>query len=282
MRYFKFTIFTPLYNGEKTVHRVFNSLRSSTYKNFEWIVVNDGSLDNTEEVFTSIIKNVDWDITFINRKENKGKHIAWNEAARIAKGDLFIVVDCDDGFKPESLSFFNEKWNEYYDDKEVSGIEVLCEDAENGNICGIKYPYDGIKSNYRDFYSILKVRGDKWHCFRTEYIKLFPYPEIKANYYTECYLHYSLSEKYIQIGYNKSLHIYYKENNSITHTKKENRNNLYMICHYQKWHIPRIATYLLKRNPRELCRCIKELIVTTIKYYLMRLFKIEEVKYYKE
>ena len=279
MREFKFTIFTPLYNGAKTIQRVYDSLEESTYRNFEWIVVNDGSKDNSLEILYSLTQNVDWDITIINFTENRGKHIAWNEAARIAKGEIFINIDCDDAFDAKSLNFFNEKWNEHYDNRDISGIDVLCVNSETGEVCGTEYPYDGIVSNYADFYSIYKIRGDKWNSFRTEYVKKFPFPEIKANYYTECYLHYSLAERYYTIGYNEKLHKYYQESLSITHVRAERRNNLYMISHYQRWHIPKVAFRLLKVNPRELARCIKELIVTSLKYMFMRLFNIEEIRY---
>lgn len=279
MKNFKFTIFTPLHNGAKTIHRVFDSLVASTYHNFEWIIVNDGSTDNSLEVISALIKSVDWDITLIDWQTNKGKHIAWNEAAKKAKGEIFINIDCDDAFEPDSLSFFNEKWNEHFENNAVSGIDVLCVDADTGEVCGTEYPYNGIISNYGDFYSIHKIRGDKWNTFRTEYVKLYPFPKIKAHYYTECYLHYSLAENYSTVGYNAKLHKYYRENNSITHVRTTNRDNLYMIAHYQRWHIPRVFCRLLKINPRELARCVKELIIVTLKYKVMDFLKIKEIKH---
>lgn len=279
MKEYKFTIFTPLYNGAKTIHRVVESLDNSIYRNFEWIVVNDGSNDNSIHVLNKLIEDKNWDITIINHQENKGKHNAWNEAAKIAKGEIFVNLDCDDAFIPESLSFLNAKWNEHFDDRNISGIDVLCVDAETNKLCGTEYPYDGIVSNYEDFYSIYKIRGDKWNTFRTEYVRKFPFPNIKANYYTECYLHYSLAELYKTVGYNERLHLYYMENTSITHTKTEKINTIYMIMHYQRWHIPRVASRLIRKNPRELCRCIKEFIIMCVKYNIMIIFNISEIKY---
>lgn len=279
MKNYIFTIFTPLHNGEKTIKRVFDSLKSSIYREFEWIIINDGSTDNSCEVIATMIKSVDWDITFINWEKNRGKHIAWNEAVKIAKGEIFINIDCDDAFEPESLTFFNEKWNEHFENKRISGIDVLCTDADSKEVCGTQYPYNGIISNYKEFYNIYNIRGDKWNSFRTEYVKMFPFPELEANYYTECYLHYSLAEKFLTVGYNERLHKYYRENTSITHVKVETKNNLYMIKHYQQWHIPRVALCLLKENPRELGRCIKELFTMTFKYKIMSWLKIKEIKY---
>ena len=166
-RNFFFTIFTPVYNGEKTIYRVFSSLKESKYRNFEWIVINDGSTDRSDEIIKGLIRTVDWDITYLNEEKNSGKHILWNRAVRIAKGDIFITLDCDDSFIPEALDFLNEKWNEYYDDKLVYGIDTLCSDPETGEINGTLFPYDGIKSCYDELYNRYGVRGEKWNSFRT-------------------------------------------------------------------------------------------------------------------
>ena len=271
---FLITIFTPVYNGEKTINRVFTSLKASVYRNFQWIIINDGSKDNSDEVIRNYIENTDWDITYENWSENKGKHIAWNHAAKIAKGEIFITLDCDDSFIPEALHFFNEKWNEYYKDKSVYGIDTLCIDPTSGDICGTKFPYDGIKSTYDELYNIHKVRGDKWNSYRTEYIKNTPFPEIKAHYYTECYLLYSLGEKYKLIGFNKVLRHYYQEPFSIMHNKTTNINDLYMIVHYQRWNLRRHGFHLLNANFREFCRCTLELCRTYITYKIMKILKI--------
>ena len=279
MKNYKFTIFTPVYNGAKTIHRVYNSLQCQTYCDFEWIIVNDGSTDNSADVIRELIEKTSWDITYINWETNRGKHIAWNEAVRLSKGEIFIVVDCDDAIDSNALAFFNEKWNQYFANSSICGINALCVDSNTNLVSGVEYPYDGIMSHYGDFLSIYNIRGDKMCSFRTEYVKLFPYPEIAANYYTECYLHYSLGEKFLTVGFNEKLYYYYYEPNSITHIKKETRNNLCMIAHYQRWHIPRVALRLIRIHPRELARCIKELIITTLKYKIMGWLKIEEVKY---
>ena len=76
MTNFNFTIFTPLHNGAKTIHRVVDSLNNSTYRNFEWIVVNDGSTDDSINVLKKLVEDKDWDITIIDWKDNRGKRAA--------------------------------------------------------------------------------------------------------------------------------------------------------------------------------------------------------------
>ena len=110
---FKFTIFTPCYNGEYTVERVFKSVAKQTYTNFEWIIINDGSTDGSAEKIEQLRKlypQLDDKIIYLEQ-DNKGKHMAWNRGLDIATGDLWLSADCDDSFVPNTLAYFNEKVN---------------------------------------------------------------------------------------------------------------------------------------------------------------------------
>lgn len=279
-RQFLFTIFTPVYNGEKFIHRVIDSLQKLTYRNFEWIIVNDASTDNSDVIIRDFIESVDWDITYIKKCSNAGKHIAWNEAAQIAKGEIFITLDCDDACVPNALDFLNDKWNCYYDDISVYGIDTLCIDPANNQICGTKYPKDDLRTNYDELCNIYNVSGEKWNSFRTEYMRKFPFPEIKAHYYTECFLLYSLGEDYRVICFNEPLRLYYQEPLSLMHRRVVNINTLYMIVHYQRWHLRSMGFHLMKNNPQEFLRCFCELIRTWLKYLIMRLLRIYELQRY--
>lgn len=277
---FLFTIFTPVYNGEKTIHRVFSSLKESKYRYFEWIVINDGSTDRSDEIIKEFIQAVDWDITYLSEKQNQGKHISWNHAAQIAKGEVFITLDCDDSFVPEALGFLNDKWNEYYDDESVYGIDTLCMNPENGEISGTYFPSDGIKSCYDELYNRYGVRGEKWNSFRTTYMKQFPFPEIPCNYYTECYLLYSLGEKYHTVSFNKVLRHYFQEVDSLMHLRRIKISHLYMVIHYQRWHLKKMGFHLLSSNPKEFYRCAHELCRTFIIYLFMRTIRAKEIVKY--
>lgn len=57
---YKLTVFTPCYNGEKTIHRVFESMNAQTYTNWEWIIINDGSTDNSDCVIKELIAESKW------------------------------------------------------------------------------------------------------------------------------------------------------------------------------------------------------------------------------
>ena len=91
------TVFTPTYNRAKLLPRLYKSLQEQTNKDFEWVIVDDGSTDNTKEVIDNIItqQENDFPIRYFY-KENGGKHTAINQGAKEAKGELFFIADSDD------------------------------------------------------------------------------------------------------------------------------------------------------------------------------------------
>ena len=95
------TVFTPAYNRAHLIHRVYDSLKAQTYREFEWIIVDDGSSDNTEEVVKGyMVQDNFFDIRYFYQT-NQGKHMATNRAVQEARGELFITIDSDDGCKPQ-------------------------------------------------------------------------------------------------------------------------------------------------------------------------------------
>ncbi len=103
---YRFTVFTATYNCGHLIHRVFESLRKQTFKDFEWIVVNDGSTDNTEKIVREFETKADFPVKYY-AQENKGKPAATNFGINRAEGELFIILDADDEFVDECLETFN-------------------------------------------------------------------------------------------------------------------------------------------------------------------------------
>lgn len=272
-----FTIFTPVYNGEKLFYRAYDSINNSIFKDFEWIIINDGSTDHSDEIINSLIKDSNLDIKYINWSINKGKHIAWNYASQIAKGNVFIVLDCDDGFIPEALEVLNEKWEQHYDDKEVYGIDTLCINPENNTIYGTGYPYDGIKATFEELFCCHNVRGEKWNSFRTEYMREIKFPELKSPYYSENYMLNSLSLKYKVIGYNIVLRKYYHVTTSLVNSPSVKFDVVKMNIHYNAWYLKTYGWKVLKMSPiiyiTTILRQFRRLIICK----LMSIGKIKEV-----
>ena len=102
------TVFTPTYNRMDLIEKLYQSLLQQTKKNFEWLVVDDGSTDDTEKYFGKISsKPQPFPIRYI-KQENGGKHRAINKGVKSASGDLFFIVDSDDYLTENAIDKINQ------------------------------------------------------------------------------------------------------------------------------------------------------------------------------
>ena len=115
---YKFTFFTPCYNAAPFIHRVFKTLDSQTYRNFEWIVINDASTDNTADLIREYIKNVDFPVKFFDLKKNQMLAANYNLAFENTEGELFFLHDHDDEFVPTVLEDVLKLYEQYPSYKE--------------------------------------------------------------------------------------------------------------------------------------------------------------------
>lgn len=171
------SIFTPAYNRAYTLKELYNSLLLQDRNKFEWIVVNDGSTDNTEELIKSFIIEDKINIKYINTK-NGGKHRAINKGVSIAEGELFFIVDSDDSLIPNAVTTIIDEWEKVKDKQKFAGLCFRRINKTNHSIIGNKFPYEKFDSNSFELTYIHKVNGDKAEIFRTEILKRFPFPEI--------------------------------------------------------------------------------------------------------
>ena len=172
-----FTIFTPTYNRAHSLHRVYNSLCNQTFTNFEWVIVDDGSKDNTQQIVDAWIAEGNFPIHY-SFQPNSGKHVAINQGVKLAKGDLFLIADSDDGFPANALEKMHSHWCAIPDAQrsDFTGVTGLCVD-EQGQIIGDRFPADIFDSNSPDIYYRHGIRGEKWGFHRTDVLKAFPFPE---------------------------------------------------------------------------------------------------------
>lgn len=174
---YTFTVFTPTYNRVHTLHRVCDSLKAQTFRDFEWLIVDDGSSDGTAELVAEWEKEASFPIQYFYQ-ENAGKHIAFNRGVREALGELFLTVDSDDAFVPEALERFLFHWNSIPHERKAqfSAVTCLCMD-ENGSVIGTQFPFDPTDSDSLEIRYRYKDKGDKWGFHRTEVLRKFPFPE---------------------------------------------------------------------------------------------------------
>lgn len=164
------TIFTPTYNRADKLHRVYESLLLQSSHNFEWLVIDDGSTDSTEQVVREFIKQSAIDIRYV-KKKNGGKHTAHNLALKLARGEYFFCVDSDDWLAEEAI----EEILHFVGDREARFVLAYKKD-EKGKLLSSAFP-EGIARS--DLFKL----NHEYHCigefsiiFRTDFARQFPFP----------------------------------------------------------------------------------------------------------
>ena len=172
----KFTVFTPTFNRAHTLNRVYESLRLQVFKDFEWLIVDDGSTDDTKLLVDFYIKSHEIPVSYFYQ-ENQGKHVAINEGVAKANGFFFLIADSDDTFPPDALKVFNDTWNSIPPNRrdDFSGVTGLCADLSR-KVIGTKFPSSPFDSSTSDNIYVYGIKGEKWGFQRTDVLKKYPFP----------------------------------------------------------------------------------------------------------
>jgi len=170
------TIFTPTYNRAPLLHNLYDSLVWQTSKDFEWLIVDDGSTDDTEAVVTQWSGESNFSIRY-HKKENGGKHTAINAGAKLAKGELFFIVDSDDYLTPDAVETIVNNW-EKVKNIGLNGIAFLRgRETPNGvfPLSGSVFPKDGVISNIIKVKYHRGVSADNAEVWKTADIRRHPF-----------------------------------------------------------------------------------------------------------
>src|SRR5687768_6080711 len=183
-----------------------------TCQDFEWICVDDGSSDESYDRLLAYREQAAFPMTVLRNESNQGKHVAWNRAVEIARGELFVPCDSDDEFDDDALDFFWQQWSALTDSERnrASGINVLCRNAANGEVTGDLFPRSPMWSNNLELAYRLRVTGEKWGCIRTDILKAHRFPATKG-YFPEGYVWYAIAREYQVLCINKVLRTYYSD-----------------------------------------------------------------------
>lgn len=170
------TVFTPTFNRAYCLHIGYEALKRQTCKDFKWLIIDDGSTDNTKELVDSWIAEGIVEIEY-HYKENGGMHTGHNKAYELISTELNVCIDSDDYMPDNAIELIINKWNNFSDKSYLAGMIGL--DAfKNGKITGNKIPDNLIKGSLDDLYQKYNVTGDKKIVLRTDVVKKYPpYPE---------------------------------------------------------------------------------------------------------
>lgn len=169
------TIFTPAYNRAYTLPRLYQSLCNQVSDEFEWLIVDDGSDDNTQSLIKGYIEEKKVRIRYI-KQANGGKHRAINRGVQEAQGKYFFIVDSDDYLTADAVVWINQTIS-YIDDKEefagLSGIRI----KPDGHKIGGGSDFGTIDANAIDIRLKHKIAGDLAEVYKTDLLRQFPFPE---------------------------------------------------------------------------------------------------------
>ena len=190
------TVFTPTYNRAHLLDACHKSLCTQELKDFEWIVVDDESSDNTtvtvegwmdhptthSDGTTRGISRLGGFPIILTRQPHGGKHRATNLAARIACGELFFVLDSDDHLLPFSLKHVAELYATVREDKRFGGVA-----AQKGHFDGTIFGPDNIHGitdmSYLERKYVRGKKGEKSEVFKTTIMRDFPQPDIEGEFF---------------------------------------------------------------------------------------------------
>ena len=232
---FKITVFTPTYNRAYMLHNLYESLQRQTFRDFEWLVVDDGSTDCTEALFTEWIKNEKKFTIQYFKQPNGGKCRAINYALDLAQGELFFTVDSDDYLTDDALEKIAAWADTLPQNASYCGVAGNLgtgkDDVKNGLFDGEYYDGD-LLDRYK------KVDGERAVVIYTDIHRCYKYPEFNGEkFMTEA------------VAWNRMAHDGYK---------MRFYNDIIWIYEYQEDGLTKAGNQLFINNPHGYGLWLKE------------------------
>lgn len=176
MKNLTYTVFTPTYNRAHLLPVLFNSLCRQTFQDFEWLIVDDGSHDNTRQIVEDFRQRARFPIQYATQQHG-GKHKAINLGVQLAQGTFFGIADSDDYYTDNALEIC---WGHHEQIPETekakfAGVTGLCV-TQTGQLIGSPFPRQVFDSDALMLVA-KRIGGDKAGFIRTDVMKQFPFPE---------------------------------------------------------------------------------------------------------
>lgn len=223
MTQYGFTVLTPTYNRADTLPRVYESLKAQDFGDFEWLVIDDGSTDNTAELILEWANEGIIPIRYA-WQPNQHKKTAFNHGVSIAQGELIVALDSDDTLLPNALSSMWDTWHRIPDIKRAGYIAVtgLCQ-RPDGSIVGDRFFRDEVDMSSIDMYFKHHPRGEKFGCLNTEILRCFPFPEEYEGFVPESIVWREIARAgYLTRFVNDVYRVYYDSGDSLSRQGADN------------------------------------------------------------
>lgn len=217
------TVLTPTFNRGGVLRSLWDSLQKQTVKDFEWLVVDDGSTDGTKNLITQLQENSDFPIRYIY-KSNGGKHTALNVGIQTICSELTFIVDSDDCVTDDAVESILKIHKKYRLQNNICGYAFL-RAFPDGKVNGKKFDVDERIGSYID----VRVNGDdtssdKAEVFKTHCLKEFSFPEYpNEKFLGEDLVWVRMARKYQMVHINKAIYIgNYLEDGLTNNRRKHN------------------------------------------------------------
>lgn len=199
------TVFTPTFNRRELLTRCYESMCRQTNKDFVWMIVDDGSTDDTKKFADEWKKNSDFEIRYFY-KDNGGLHTAYNVAIENIDTELCVCIDSDDFMPDNAVELILNFWDKYGSD-EYAGIVGLDFNLDD-KVIGDPLPNQKTVNLIDLFigkYGI--VNGDRTNVIRTELYKTVAPMKVFPNEknFNPHYMHLQISDNYDFLVLNENL-----------------------------------------------------------------------------
>lgn len=215
------TIITPTFNRGGVLPGLYKSLQEQTCKEFEWLIVDDGSSDNTKKLVDGWIQSENAFTIRIFYKENGGKHTALNYGIREIDSELTFIVDSDDILTPNAVEVILRYHQRYTDEDSICGYAFL-RAYPDGKINGKEFVPDERVASYIDTrINSDDTMADKAEVYKTEYLKEFPFPEYKGEKFLgEDIVWIRMARKYRMVHVNKAIYVGNYQDDGLTKNRR--------------------------------------------------------------
>ena len=223
------TLFTPTYNRAHLLSRLYNSILIQDFIDVEWLIVDDGSIDDTEALIENFKKESIINIRYY-KKSNGGKHTAINFGLQYAKGELFFIIDSDDVLAENALKIIKTHYQSIKNNDKICGIVGLSQYIDKQEIVGDYFLRDDWEVSFADIYLKYHLKGDKSVAFKTEVLRKYPFPEKqRIRFVFEAVVWHEMSKKYNVLALNKIVQFVEYQKSGVSDSS------------FKKWYIQSLA-----------------------------------------
>ena len=216
------TVLTPTFNRGGSLNNLYQSLQKQTIKDFEWLLVDDGSTDDTKIIAEEMRRKAEFPMQYIY-KENGGKHTALNAGVKQITSELTFIVDSDDTLVPDAIETILQYHKKYREKKKLCGYSFLRR-FPDGKINGKPFELDEKVGTYIECrINADDTQADKAEVFYTRCLKEFPFPEYRnEKFLGEDLVWIRMALKYQMVHINRAIYVGNYLEDGLTKNRRKN------------------------------------------------------------